>query len=96
MRAETPSLPDRKRRTLVALIVLVTLGFSYQFRYDLKRARIERAVRGFYLKYFSNPQPDEAGVAHWTRWAQDRWGLAKVERLGFAEQAAKEKARAAR
>jgi len=67
------------------LTVLVILaGSAYQYRYNGERSRIETAVTGFYHKYLGR-EPDRNGLNHWVRWAQDRWGLARVEQSGFVE-----------
>lgn len=69
----------------VALTLLIVfVGVAYQYRYNLERARIEQSVTGFYRRYLGR-EPDPNGLRHWVRWAQDRWGIEKVEREGFVE-----------
>jgi len=68
--------------------MVAAAGVGYQYYYDLKKERYREVITGYYWKYF-NRAPDKTGLDHWVMWAQNKWGLKKVEREGFIK--AKEK-----
>ncbi|MDP3920831.1 MAG: hypothetical protein Q8R76_08510 [Candidatus Omnitrophota bacterium] len=79
-----PPTTARTRIILTALLVIliVTSGVHYQYRYDQRRIAYREVITGYYRQYF-NREPDAKGLKHWTTWALNKWGLEKVERLGF-------------
>ncbi len=74
--------------TLVLITVIVVVGGTYQFLYNKEKVRTREAVTGFYRKHLGR-KPDTIGLEHWTMMALNKWGLEKVEQIGFIEAKAK-------
>ena len=74
----------RMQLTLFLLTLILAIGVGYQYYYNRQRTHYRKIITGYYLKYF-NRQPDPIGLDHWVMWAQNKWGLEKVEEKGFVE-----------
>ncbi|MFZ5802045.1 MAG: hypothetical protein ACOY3K_02885 [Candidatus Omnitrophota bacterium] len=81
------------KKTLTALLITTTVltGVSYQAYYQAKREAYRAKIEGFYRTYFGR-EGDAVGIEHWTTWAANKWGIDKVERVGFREAAEAENA----
>ena len=75
--------------TAFMLCAVVLSGTSFQHFYNEEKKRYEGTLAGFYRQYLHR-EPDAVGWRHWTDWALNRWGLEKVERIGFIEAGRKE------
>ena len=69
-------------------VFIFTVGATYQFLYNLEKARYTEIISGYYRKYFDR-EPDPVGVNHWTMIALNKWGLERVEKVIFIEGAGK-------
>lgn len=74
--------------TLALITVISIVGCTYQFLYNKEKARYREVVTGYYRKHLGR-KPDTIGLEHWTMMALNKWGLEKVEQIGFIEAKAK-------
>ena len=70
--------------TLVVTILVLTAGVSYQYFYNIEKAKYTETVTGYYRKHFKR-EPDPTGLNHWVMVAMNKWGLERVEKQGFIE-----------
>ena len=83
-------LPHSRKILLTFLLtsaVLIT-GIMYQQQYHARKIVYTETIRGYYRTYLHR-EADLPGLNHWVNWALNRWGLEKVERMGFIEAAQK-------
>jgi peptidoglycan/LPS O-acetylase OafA/YrhL len=74
--------------TVALAAVISVVGGTYQFLYNREKVRTREVVTGFYHKHLGR-KPDTIGLEHWTMMALNKWGLEKVEQIGFIEAKAK-------
>ncbi|MGH7197348.1 MAG: acyltransferase family protein [Candidatus Omnitrophota bacterium] len=74
--------------TLAFIAVISAVGSTYQVLYNREKTRYREVVTGFYREHLGR-KPDRIGLEHWTMMALNKWGLEKVERIGFIEAKAK-------
>ena len=75
--------------TVLVICLVIIFGVSYQYQYKVRKAKYTEMITHFYHKYFDG-EPDAIGLRHWVLWAMTKWGIDKVERLGFYEVARRE------
>ncbi len=75
---------QRALASVILAALILFMGFSYQYLYGLEKKRYEGIITGFYQKYFERA-PDPVDLEHWTMMALNKWGLQKVEQIGFLE-----------
>jgi surface polysaccharide O-acyltransferase-like enzyme len=80
--------PQKWALTSMLLAIIFAVGCTYQFLYNREKARYREAVVGLYRKHLGR-KPDRIGLEHWTMMALNKWGLEKVEQIGFIEAKAK-------
>ncbi|MEI8345359.1 MAG: acyltransferase family protein, partial [Candidatus Omnitrophota bacterium] len=74
-------------RLLCAILYLLFAGWlaiKGQSIYRQEKDRCRDVIGGFYRTYLRR-EPDPGGLEYWTGLAADKWGLRKVERIGFVD-----------
>ncbi len=66
------------------MLYISSLGFFQFWMHRALTQEYRRIVEGFYWKHFGHA-PDLPGLEYWTTFAVDKWGLEKVEEVGFVE-----------
>ena len=81
-----PAAPFRSKMflTWVVGVLVVAIGMVCQYRYDQRKIRYKEIIAQYYHKYLGR-EPDAIGERRWLLLALNRWGLKKVERIGFIE-----------